>query len=212
MVEKPCRNDLESPSELSQHLATLCTEEQLYQTSCTCVSRECWTSPSCQQETGKHHLLYLLEWAPHCLGPQGLLERKGSKHLSSGLLLFFLIPALELQRHCKDELCVFFLMIKLPSSQLKVLSQVLGFFLYWLPISSSQLLGSYCQANGHAQPFHVCSMCTSGKAGKMVCDNKVKLSPRPPCVLCSCYLQQSMSNLVQYFLSFLGNRFPFVWI
>lgn len=54
-------------------------------------------------------------------GATGVTGEKGSKHLSSGLLFFFLIPALELQRHCKDELCVFFLMIKLPSSQLKVL-------------------------------------------------------------------------------------------
>lgn len=34
MVEKPCRSDLESSNELSQHLATLCSGEQLYQTGC----------------------------------------------------------------------------------------------------------------------------------------------------------------------------------
>lgn len=136
MVETPCWNDLESSNELSQHLATLCSEEQLYQIGCTCVSRECWTSLSCQQDRGKHHLLYLLEWAPCCLGPQRLLKRKGSKHLSSGLLLFFfLIPALELQRHGKDELCGFFLMLKLPSRQLKVSGTSVWFFLYWLSIS-----------------------------------------------------------------------------
>lgn len=130
MVGKPCRNDLESSNELSQHLATLCSEEQLYQKGCTCVSRECWTSPSWQQERGKHHLLYLLEWAPCCLGPQGLLERKGSKHLSSGLFLFLLIPAPGLQRHCKDKLCVFFLMIKLPSSELKVFCMSVWVFFF----------------------------------------------------------------------------------
>ncbi|PKU43496.1 hypothetical protein llap_6200 [Limosa lapponica baueri] len=34
MVEKPCRSDSESSSELPQHLATLCSGEQLYQTGC----------------------------------------------------------------------------------------------------------------------------------------------------------------------------------
>lgn len=34
MVEKPCRNDLKSSNELSQHLATLCSGEQLYQIGC----------------------------------------------------------------------------------------------------------------------------------------------------------------------------------
>ena len=34
MVEKPCRSDLESSNELSQHLAALCSGEQLYQIGC----------------------------------------------------------------------------------------------------------------------------------------------------------------------------------
>ncbi|CAN0009162.1 unnamed protein product, partial [Bubo scandiacus] len=34
MVEKPCRSHLESSNELSQHLATLCSGEQLYQKGC----------------------------------------------------------------------------------------------------------------------------------------------------------------------------------
>lgn len=136
-------------------------------------------------------------------GATGVTGEKGSKHLSSGLLFFFLIPALELQRHCKDELCVFFLMIKLPSSQLKVLCTSVWVFsllvTYFLFPASRFLLSSQW-------PCTAIPLCTSGKAGIMVCDDKVKLSPRPPCVVCSCYLEQSMSNLIQYFFIFSGQQ------
>lgn len=62
-----------------------------------------------------------IKWALCCLGPRGYWREKEVNIYLVDYSFFFLIPALELQRHCKDELCVFFLLIKLPSSELKVL-------------------------------------------------------------------------------------------
>lgn len=93
MVGKPCRSDLESSNELSQHLATLCSGEQLYQIGCylreqivlnlTKLPGQGTEKPA---ETPRFTLW--ISMGSLLLGPQGLEERKGGKHLSSGLLLF----------------------------------------------------------------------------------------------------------------------------